>query len=175
METQITARLKNYRTFLGRRWALVCLLFVFAPSMVRASSDPCFTGYWDGSNQDVDACATLAKAGGPNAEFGYALILWSGHNQPEDHKAALDWFRMSARQGHSLAQITLARFLSDPSVEQELRNPIEAYAWWFAAGATTSASKLLATLNPSDAGAAIQMGNEFKAKYARQRPIPTDP
>jgi TPR repeat protein len=174
MESKITARLKNYGTFLGR-CALVCLLCVSAPSLARASSDPCFTGYWDGSSQDVDACATLAKAGGPNAEFGYALILWSGHDRPEDHKAALDWFRMSARQGHALAQITLGRFLSDPNLEQELRNPVEGYAWWFAAGATSSANKLLATLSQSDAGVAKKLGDEFKAKYGRQRPTPTGP
>lgn len=174
MESLITARLKSCRAFLAR-WSLLSFLFVSATSMVRASSDPCFTGYWNGSSQDVDACAILAKAGGPNAEFGYALILWSGHNRPEDHKAALDWFRMSARQGHSLAQITLARFLSDPSVEQELRNPVEAYAWWFAAGATSHANELLATLSRSDAGVAQQLGNEYKAKYARQRPTPTGP
>ena len=174
MESQITVHLERYGTLLGR-WALFCLLFISPPFPVRASSDPCFTGYENGSDQDVDACATLAKAGGPNAEFGYALILWSGNNRPEDHKAALDWFRMSARQGHALAQIALGRFLSDPSVEQELRNPVEAYAWLFAAGAANHASKLLATLSRPDARLAKQLGNEFKTKYARQRPSPTGP
>ena len=57
----------------------------------------------------------------------------------------------------------------DPSAEAM------SIVWWFAAGATTSASKLLSTLSPSDAGAARQLGNDFKAKYARQRPAPSGP
>lgn len=174
MDRCITARLRNYRLLLGR-CALLCLLSVSAPPVEGASTDPCLTGYRVGSNQDVDACAALAKAGGPNAEFGYALILWSGNNRPEDHKAALDWFRMSARQGHYLAQIVLGQFLSDSHVEQELRNPVEAYAWWTAAGATGHAATLLATLSRSDAKLAEHLGKEYKAKYARQRPEVTGP
>lgn len=168
------ARLKGYEIFLAQ-WVFALLLLASAPPMARANSDPCHSGYWSGSKQDVNACATLAKAGGPNAEFAYALILWSGHNRPEDHKAALHWFRKSARQGYYLAQISLGRFLSDPSTGTELRNPIEAYAWWTAAGATSSASQLLATLSPSDARRAKQLGKQYKANYARQRPPSTGP
>jgi TPR repeat protein len=54
------------------------------------------------------------------------------------HKAALDWFRKSARQGHYLAQTMLGMALSNPSLEKELRNPVEAYAWFIAAGADRS-------------------------------------
>jgi TPR repeat protein len=151
------------------------LLLALAPALARANSDPCYTGYWSGSKQDVNACATLAKGGGPNAEFGYALILWSGHNRPEGRRAALSWFRKSARQGHYLAQISLGRFLSDPSIETELRNPVEAYAWWSAAGATSSASKLLATLGASEAARAKELGKRYNARYAQQRPPSTGP
>lgn len=66
-------------------------------------------------------------------------------------------FRMSARQGHYLAQISLGRFLAETTLEPKLRNPIEAYAWWIAAGATKSANKLLATFSQSDANAAKQL------------------
>ena len=62
---------------------------------------------------------------------------------------------MSARQGHYLAQISLGRFLAERTIEPKLRNPIEAYAWWTAAGATKSAAKLLATFSQSDANAAV--------------------
>lgn len=169
MEKADRARLKNTNTFLGR-WVFALLLLAFASPSIPANSDPCHTGYWSGSTQDVSACARLARSGGPNAEFGYALILWSGHKRPENRKAALYWFRKSARQGHHLAQAALGRFLSDPSVAPELRDPVEAYAWWTAAGATSSAAKLLATLSPSDARRATELGEEYKAKYAHQRP-----
>jgi len=109
-------------------------------------------------------------AGGPNAEFGYALILWSGNDRPSDRKSALEWFRKSARQGHSLAQVSLGRFLSHPTLDAQLRNPVEAYAWWIAAGATNAATKLFATLSTTDASAAKSLGSEYKAKYGKQRP-----
>jgi TPR repeat protein len=172
MGSECASRRKNRGVLLG---IFACLLSVSAPSNVRASPDPCQTGYWSGSKRDIEACAALAKAGGPNAEFGYALILWSGHNSAEDHKAALDWFRKSARQGHYLAQVSLGRFLSNPSTDKELRSAVEAYAWWTAAGATKSASKQLATLTPSDARRAEKLGKEYKAKYAGQRPSSNGP
>lgn len=155
--------------------AVLCLFLFSAPSPAPASPDPCSTGYWNGSNKDVDACAELAKAGGPNAEFRYGLILLSGHHRPEDHRAALDWFRKSARQGHYLAQTVLGHLLCDPSVEKELRNPVEAYAWWTSAGATSHAAKVLTTLSPSDASRAKQLGTEYRAKYGQRRPPSTGP
>jgi TPR repeat protein len=174
MGNRINARLKSYVTF-PTPMALLCLALVCVPSLARASPDPCSAGYKDGSSADVDMCANLAQAGGPNAEFGYALILWSGHNRPEDHKAALDWFRKSARQGHYLAQTMLGMVLSNPSIEKELRNPAEAYAWFVAAGAEQSARKLLANMSASDAEIAKRLGNEYRSNFAQQRPTPGGP
>ena len=150
---------------------LLFVLLTSAPHMVHGESDPCYIAYSDASKHtEADRCKARAIAGGPNAEFGYALILWSGQDRPSDRRSALEWFRKSARQGHYLAQISLGRFLSDATVDPELRNPVEAYAWWVAAGATNSAMKVLATLSTSDASAAKLLGSEYKAKYAKQRP-----
>jgi hypothetical protein len=77
---------------------LFFLLLTAAPHLAHGESDPCNTAYWNGSRRaEADACEVRAKAGGPNAEFGYALLLWSGHDRPSDHTSALEWFRMSAR------------------------------------------------------------------------------
>ena len=152
-------------------WAFALALLVSAPHVARAESDPCSLAYRDGSKQaEADECKGSAMAGGPNAEFGYALLLWSGHDRASDRKSALEWFRRSARQGHYLAQISLGRFLSDATVDPQLRNPVEAYAWWIAAGATDSAMKLLTALNTADANAAESLGSEYRAKYAKQQP-----
>lgn len=158
-------------------WKIILyLLLASGPYAAYGAPDLCQAAYWDSSQHvDLDACIARAKAGGPNAEFGYAMILWSGHGRPSDHKTALTWLRKSARQGHYLAQITLGRFLSDRDVEPGLRNPIEAYAWWFAAGATQEAKKLLVTLNGTDARAAEQLGNAYRAKYAQKRPAVDGP
>ena len=155
---------------------LLLVLLTSAPHFAHAESDPCYIAYGDASKHaEADRCKAGAIAGGPNAEFGYALILWSGHDRPSDRRSALEWFRKSARHGHYLAQISLGRFLSDATLDPELRNPVEAYAWWTAAGATNSAVKLLATLSTSDASAAKVLAGEYKAKYARQRPPPEGP
>jgi TPR repeat protein len=163
------------------RWAIsvceliLCFVSSIAPHIARAESDSCSKGYSNGSKQDVEACAALAGAGGPNAEFGYALILWSGNNRASDHKAALEWFRKSARQGHLLAQICLGKFLGHPDVEPELRNPVEAYAWWIAAGATKSAATLIATLSRTDSAVARRLGDDYKTRYSQTRPLPGGP
>ena len=152
-------------------------LFVILTSVsyfAHSESDPCDLAYWDGAkNAEAETCKSQAEAGGPNAEFKYALILWSGHDRPPDRRSALEWFRRSARQRHYLAQTVLGRLLSDAAVEPKLRNPVEAYAWWIAAGATKSAKQLLSTLNTSDASAAKALGSEYKTKYAKERP-PSD-
>jgi hypothetical protein len=138
--------------------------------------DPCDVAYEDGTKQEQEvACQMRAQSGGPNAEFSYGLILWSGHDRASDHRGALEWIRKSARQGHLLAQVTLGEFLSHPEVEPELRNPVEAYAWWIAAGETKAAERLLATLSPTEADAARLLSVEYRSKYAERRPAINGP
>lgn len=138
--------------------------------------DPCDVAYDDGAkHQEAAVCEARARSGGPNAQFSYGLILWSGHDRKSDHKAALEWFRKSARQGHLLAQVSLGEFLSHQEVEPELRNRVEAYAWWVAAGETRAAEQLLATLSTSDANAAQLLGVEYRTKYGEKRPAVKGP
>lgn len=147
-------------------WALV-----LAPWSAHATDNGCKAAYDDGTRSaDVARCEAAAKAGGPNAEFGYGLLLWSGHNGALDKQSALDWFRLSARQGHYLAQIMLGKMLSDTKVDGKLRNPIEGYAWFRAAGASKAAADVLAKLGTADARAAKALGHEYQAKYSVTRP-----
>jgi TPR repeat protein len=144
---------------------------VLATTLAHATDNGCKAAYDDGTRSaDVARCEAAAKAGGANAEFGYGLLLWSGHDGTIDKKSALEWFRMSARQGHYLAQIMLGKMLSDTRVDPKLRNPVEGYAWFVAAGATKAAGKVMAALNTTEAKAAGGLGHEYRAKYGVTRP-----
>lgn len=144
---------------------------LLASPLARAADNGCKAAYDDGTRRnDVARCEAAAKAGGANAEFGYGLLLWSGHDGANDKKSALDWFRLSARQGHYLAQIMLGHMLSDTRVDANLRNPVEGYAWYVAAGAPKAAGKVMATLNITEAAAAKVLGREYQAKYGKTRP-----
>jgi len=146
---------------------------VLTTTLAHARDNGCKAAYDDGTRSaDVARCAAAAKAGGPNAEFGYGLLLWSGHDGILDKKSALDWFRMAARQGHYAAQIMLGKMLSDTRIDASLRNPVEGYAWFMAAGAAKAAGKVLAALNAHEARAAEDLGREYRSKYGEMRPAP---
>jgi hypothetical protein len=163
------------KRFMKRVVDLVCITLlggvVLATAPAHAADNGCKAAYDDGRRSaDVARCAAAARAGGPNAEFGYGLLLWSGHDGVLDKKSALDWFRLSARQGHYLAQIMLGKMLGDTRVDANLRNPVEGYAWFMAAGAPKAAAKVIATLDPTEAQAAGVLGREYQAKYGKTRP-----
>ena len=138
-------------------------------NVVAASSDdPCHDAYWDGSKlEDLSKCKTAAEAGDAAAEFGYGLILWSGHDREEDHKGAVEWFTKSARQGHRLAQIMLGAIFSRKEFPIELRNPVEGYAWFVTAGDTEAAGRVKSQLTQAQYEQAKQLAAEYRAKYAR--------
>jgi hypothetical protein len=105
-------------------------LLILPSAWAFASDDPCYMAYWHvDKSSELYACEAAANVGVADAEFGYGLILWSSANRQHDHRAALDWFRKSARQGYQLAQSLLGNFLAHKDVEADLRNPVEAYAW----------------------------------------------
>jgi hypothetical protein len=127
--------------------------------------------YWHADkSSELHACEAAANAGVADAEFGYGLILWSSANRQHDRRAALDWFRKSARQGHQLAQSLLGNFLVHKDVEADLRNPVEAYAWRITAGDQKSATKLRATLDEREGREADRLAAEYSEKYGRPRP-----
>jgi TPR repeat protein len=144
---------------------------VLSAALAHAADNGCKAAYDDGTRSaDVARCEAAARAGGPNAEFEYGLVLWSGHTGIIDKKSALDWFRLSARQGHYLAQIMLGKMLSDARIDAPLRNPVEGYAWFIAADAPKAAEKVMASLNTDEARAAEVLGREYRAKYGETRP-----
>ncbi len=152
------------------RFTLVAGL-VFATSLACAADNGCKAAYDDGTRSaDVARCEAAARADGPNAQFGYGLVLWSGHNGALNKKSALEWFRLSARQGHYLAQIMLGEMLSNAGVDANLRNPVESYAWFMAADAPKAAARIMATLSSTDARAAEILAREYRAKYGETRP-----
>ena len=150
---------------------LLITLAILVSSSGHASTvrDQCDAAYWDGNrHQELSACQSAAVAGDADAQFQYGLILWSGHDRASDHKAALDWLRRSARQGHLLAQVSLGRFLSDERVEAALRNPTEAYAWLISAGELDAASRLKGSFTQAQAQEASQLAAEYRSKYGHK-------
>jgi hypothetical protein len=144
-------------------------------ALAHAADNGCKAAYDDGTRSaDVAHCEAAARAGGPNAEFGYGLLLWSGHNGVLDKESALDWFRLSARQGHYLSQIMLGKMLSDTRVDANLRNPVEGYAWFMAAGAPKAAGRVMATLSTNEARTAKVHGRDYRTKYGETRPSADD-
>src|ERR1700674_3453121 len=114
----------------GKSGAVLAFVLPLLSTWAYASDDPCFVAYWHvDRTSELHTCEAAANAGDAEAEFGYGLILWSAPDRQNDRRAALDWFRKSAREGHHLAQSSLGVFLTDKRVDAELRNPVEGYAW----------------------------------------------
>jgi hypothetical protein len=158
------------RVISAGRFTLISGL-VLATALSHAADTGCKAAYDDSTRgADVARCEAAARAAVPNAEFGYGLLLWSGHDGAIDKISALDRFRLSARQAHYLAQIMLGKMLSDTRVDANLRNPVEGYAWYVAADAPRAAGKVMVTLSTAEAQAAEVLGREYKAKYGGTRP-----
>jgi hypothetical protein len=150
----------------GKSDALLACIFALFSNWAHASDDPCFVAYWHvEKTSELHTCEAAANAGDAEAEFGYGLILWSAQDRQSDRRAALDWFRKSARQRHQLAQSSLGVFLTDKRVEADLRNPIEGYAWLVTAGDKTLAARLHGTFDEREAGEADRLATEYSAKY----------
>jgi TPR repeat protein len=149
-----------------------CVLVASLPSgsaFASSLDEACDTAYWDGAKlQDLSRCRSAAEGGDAEAEFQYGLILWSGHDRESDPKAAVDWMRKSARQGHRLAQIALGGFMSHEGFPGEVRNLVEAYAWFGTAGDMDAADRVKTQLTQPQAEDAKQLAMEYRANYARK-------
>jgi hypothetical protein len=152
--------------------ALLVFILPFVSKWAYASDDPCFVAYWHvDRTSELHICEAAANAGDAAAEFGYGLILWSGQDRQNDRRAALDWFRKSARQRYHFAQSSLGIFLTDKRVEPELRNPVEGFAWLVTAGDQKLAARLRGSFDAREAGEADQLAMEYSAQY-RSPPSP---
>jgi TPR repeat protein len=154
------------------------LIFVFAVLLAflgpisYAADEPCTVAYRDATKTtEFNECERAAIAGNAQAEFGYGLILFSGHDRKNDRAAGLDWLRKSARQGHRLARTTLGGFLSRLPSDDPLSNLTEAYAWFTLTGATKAASDLTTRMTPRQVDDAQKLAAEYLAKYGKSSPL----
>ena len=46
----------------------------------------------------------LAEQGNANAQFNLGVMYNSGKGVPQDHKTAVKWWRLAAKQGNAIAQ-----------------------------------------------------------------------
>ena len=130
----------------------------------------CSDAYWSATNPASAAdCRRLAETGDPESEFGYGLLLWSGHDRVNQPKEAVVWLRRAAMHGHVLARVSLGRFLTDPEAPSEVRDLPEGYAWWVVGGESDAASKLRSRLNASELATGEHLAIEFALKYGRSR------
>jgi len=152
----------------GKLGASLAFILLLLSTWAYAGDDPCFVAYWHVERtSELHSCEAAANAGDADAEFGYGLILWSAHDRQSDRRAALDWFRKSARQRHNLAQSSLGVFLTDKRAEADLRNPIEGYAWLVTAGDKKLAARLRGTFDEREAAEADRLATEYTSKFMR--------
>jgi TPR repeat protein len=144
-------------------------LLLSATPLTRAS-DACSEAYQSETAQaSLSACRQNAESGNSGAEFGYGLVLWSGHGRQAQPKESIECFRRAAKQGHLLARVVLGRFLTDDQAPQEIRNLAEGYAWWLVGGEKDAATELKRRLSPSELAKGEQLAKEFAAKYGASR------
>jgi len=147
--------------------ALACLALV---TSIAAASEACSEAYEKATAEaSFKACIQAAESGDPDSEFGYALILWSGHGRAARPKEAVEWFRRAAKQGKHLARFSLGVFLTDPRAPPEIRNLSEGYAWLVVGGSTDTAAQVKQRLSAPELEIAEQLAKEFAAKYGPSR------
>jgi TPR repeat protein len=117
----------------------------------------------------------MANSGDADSEFGYGLILFSGHDRTNDRASGLDWFRKGARQGHPLARAILCTVLTRDQIGTGLTNPLEAYAWCSIAGAAKRASEIKAGMTVIEAADADRLASEYLARYGPSKPLGSGP
>ena len=135
--------MSNVRRHQVLRLALIAILLT-ATSAAKAGG-ACDEAYSNvTATIQLQECRAAAERAEPEAEFGYGLVLWSGHDRAAQPIEAIEWLRRAGRHGHHLARVMLGRFLTDPEAPQTVRNLPEGYAWWLVAGEKDAAAKLRA-------------------------------
>ena len=151
------------------RIAIVATFMLVAQTLAYAD-DSCSKAYSRAKEVEGTAqCRVGAEAGNAEAQFGYALVLWSGHGRKARPREALEWFRKAARQGHLLSRVTLGRLLSSEEAAPDLRAKAEGYAWWVAAGEKDAAASLKLTFSPTESVRAEQLAQQFTTAYGPSR------
>jgi TPR repeat protein len=151
--------------------ALLLAAIVASPAFAsEVNEDACWLAYWDSAAlKELQKCVCDAVAGDANAQFGYALILWSGQGRDSHRADALEWFRRAARQGHLLSRVALGRYLTIEEVSPVLQNKAEGYAWWLVAGESDSAAGLKQRMTSTEITEGERMAKEFLVDYGPNR------
>ena len=133
------------------------------------AEDFCDKAYWNAASVvEEKKCLKQAELGGNEAQFGYGLILLSGHNRVSKPNEALEWFIRSAKQGNHFAQTILGRMLSDTRFGIPLNLP-EAYAWWAVSNNKKSADALWLKLTSEQQEKAKELEKEYVSNYPSNR------
>jgi len=151
---------------------VISIALLSSASLAASTDGPCSVAYWDSAKtSELVACETAAKTGDADSEFGFGLILFSGHDRTNDRASGLDWFRKSARQGHPLARGILCTVLTRDQIGKGLTNPLGAYAWCSITGAEKRASEIKAGMTAIEAADAERLASEYLAKYGHNKPL----
>jgi TPR repeat protein len=144
-----------------------CLAALALSLWALPSFATCDDAYWNAADAaSYEDCKVRATSGDASAQFGYGLILMSGHDRVNDPEKALEWFRAAAMQRHFLAQVALGRFLSDERfLPVTLRNEVEAYAWWSSSEQSEPARSLWDRLTNEQRADASRMAAEYERLY----------
>lgn len=75
-------------------------------------------------------CKVFAHGGDPEGEFYFASILMDSGLDAYNPTEAIIWFKKAAFQKHAYAQLALAVFQSGDDFPVEIRDLVDAYAWF---------------------------------------------
>ena len=83
-------------------------LFLFSGSVYGDDFQDGVDAYKNGDYKEaVRLWLPLAEQGYANAQYNLGLMYANGQGVPQDDKEAFKWYRLSAEQGNSTAQIVL--------------------------------------------------------------------
>ena len=149
---------------------IAVLAILLSATSAASAGDACSEVYSNTTATiQLQDCRAAAERAEPEAEFGYGLVLWGGHDRAPQPREAIEWLRRAAKHGHLLARVMLGRFLTDPEAPQTVRNLPEGYAWWLVAGEKDAAARLKPLLSQSELASGELLAKDFALKYSSSR------
>ena len=118
--------------------------------------------------QALHRCKSQAQAGDVEAQFQYGLWLIRVPEKYRNIAAGINWLRISAKNGHRLAPVTLRVFLSHEKLDPTLTDYVEAYAWFAVANETEAMQRLSGKLTEGELARAKLLASEYVEKYQRK-------
>ena len=118
--------------------------------------------------QALQRCKSQAEAGDVKAQFQYGLWLIRVPEKYRNISEGINWLRISAKNGHRLAAVTLGVFLSHEELDPTLVDYVEAYAWFAVANETEAMQRLSGKLTETELARAKLLAKEYVTKYQRK-------